>query len=235
MKRDTSAFFAALRVSRHRETLRGKTTERLRDAILNQFFLPGDRLVERELCELTGVSRTSVREALRHLESQGLVKSVPNSGMVVASLSLEEAQHIYEIREVLEGLAAKLFVERANESHTNLLIEAEKALEKAMLTRDANGTTEALNKFYTILFGGAGNTVAAEFINTLTARMSYLRSTTTRAENVREIKVAIRNYRKIINAIQKKDADQAAACCVAQVRHSADRAREILNQLEAPN
>ena len=57
---------SALRVSKDYETLREKTINRLREGILNQFFAPGDRLIERELCELTGVSRTSVREALRH-------------------------------------------------------------------------------------------------------------------------------------------------------------------------
>ena len=65
---------SALRVSKDYETLREKTINRLREGILNQFFAPGDRLIERELCELTGVSRTSVREALRQLESEALLR-----------------------------------------------------------------------------------------------------------------------------------------------------------------
>ena len=116
MNRTRAQKASALRVSKDHETLREKTVERLREALLNQFFAPGDRLIERELCELTGVSRTSVREALRLLESEGLIETIPNRGPIVASLSAEDAQYIYEVREALEGLAGRLFAERASDA-----------------------------------------------------------------------------------------------------------------------
>jgi DNA-binding GntR family transcriptional regulator len=74
-----------MRVVRNTVTLRQQVLEVLRSAILNFQFKPGDRLIERELCEMTGVSRTSVREALRHLESEGLVQNLPNKGPMVAT------------------------------------------------------------------------------------------------------------------------------------------------------
>ena len=76
---------SALRVQRSSETVRERTVDSLRTAILSQFFKPRDRLVERELCELTGVSRTSVREALRQLESEGLVEMVPQRGPILCA------------------------------------------------------------------------------------------------------------------------------------------------------
>src|SRR5438552_16463065 len=92
-----------MRVVRNTVTLRQQVLEVLRGAILNFQFKPGDRLIERELCEMTGVSRTSVREALRHLESEGLVQNLPNKGPMVATVTADEAREIFEVRRVLEG------------------------------------------------------------------------------------------------------------------------------------
>ena len=96
----------ALRIDRSAKTLRELAVERLRDAILDGQFRPGDRLVERVLCERLGVSRTVVREALRHLETEGLVDVVPQQGPAVARLDAGQATQIYEIRAMLEALAA---------------------------------------------------------------------------------------------------------------------------------
>jgi DNA-binding transcriptional regulator YhcF (GntR family) len=74
---------SGMRVVRNTVTLRQQVLEVLRNGILSFQFKPGDRLIERELCEMTGVSRTSVREALRHLESEGLVQNLPKQPMVL--------------------------------------------------------------------------------------------------------------------------------------------------------
>src|SRR5260221_1670714 len=75
-------------------SLRERTTQVLRDAILNLHFKPGQKLVERRLCEDTGVSRTCVREALRHLESEGLIMRAPNRGVYLAVVRPDEARQI---------------------------------------------------------------------------------------------------------------------------------------------
>ena len=90
-----SEIHSSLRIKRQTTTLRQQVLEALRNAILDFQFKPGDRLVERELCAMTGVSRTSVREALRHLESEGLVENVANRGPTVATLTVEDARQIY--------------------------------------------------------------------------------------------------------------------------------------------
>src|SRR6202044_153255 len=88
------------------ETLRHQVENVLRQAITSGRFAPGARLIERELCETLGVSRTSVREALRRLEAEKLVRSVPHKGPVVAIMSKQEATELYAIRGLLEGFAA---------------------------------------------------------------------------------------------------------------------------------
>lgn len=82
--------------------------ERLRKAIMDGSFEPGDRLVETSIAEGMGVSRTPVREAFRQLEIEGLAENVPRKGTIVKGISKRDILEIYEIREVLEGLAFRL-------------------------------------------------------------------------------------------------------------------------------
>ena len=103
---------APLEIQRHAAPLRQQVLERLRAAIIGGQLAPGQRLIERELTEMTGVSRTVVREVLRQLESEGLVAIIPHKGPVVRELSAGEARDLYTIRGALEGIAARLFHQR---------------------------------------------------------------------------------------------------------------------------
>src|SRR6516225_6230489 len=125
-----------LAVARDAPTLRELTTAKLRDAILSLHFKPDQHLVERELCEQSGVSRTSVREALRQLETEGLITSIPNKGPVVASVTAAEAKDIYELRAVLEGLAARKCALEATEGEIAGLRRAVVAFRKAARSAD---------------------------------------------------------------------------------------------------
>ena len=224
---------SALRVSKDRATLRERTVDRLREGILNQYFAPGDRLIERELCELTGVSRTSIREALRELESEGLIETIPHRGPIVASLSLEDARHIYEVREALEGLAARLFVERATDDEVEALDEAGQSMGRAIGERDVPAVLEAIDDFYDTLFEGCGNPAAASMIRSLRTRMHFLRTTTTLGQSDRRSRESIENFQKIVAAVKQRDARKAADACLAQVRHAALVAGEVLGEQAA--
>src|ERR1700744_223015 len=88
-------------------TVRSRVAQKLREAITSGTLRPGQRLVERELCQMTGVSRPSIREALRLLEAEGPVKKVPHRGPVVSPISLDEARQLYAARALLEGFVAR--------------------------------------------------------------------------------------------------------------------------------
>src|SRR5262245_5016510 len=104
--------------------LRLQVLDSLREAIIAGRLAPGRRLTERELIEMLGVSRTVVREALRQLESEGLIANIPNKGPVVRELTPDEARDLYAIRSSLEGLAARLFVENADDAKVKELARA---------------------------------------------------------------------------------------------------------------
>ena len=113
LTRMTDAPASSMAVTRH-PSIRDQIATTLRRAIADLELTPGQLLVERELTELTGASRPSVREALRQLEAEGLVHSRNGRGTYVRVLTLPDAQDVYEVRAQLEGLAARLFCERAD-------------------------------------------------------------------------------------------------------------------------
>src|ERR1700693_2553463 len=96
-----------LQIVRKSATLRLLVEDKLRSAIGTGRFKPGQRLIERELCELTGVGRTSIREALRQLEAEGLVTTIPHRGPIVSTMTADEAAQLYELRALLEGNAGR--------------------------------------------------------------------------------------------------------------------------------
>src|SRR5215472_442807 len=133
-------------IRRSAAPLRHEVLDALRSSIVNGRLAPGARLIERELIGMTGVSRTVIREALRQLEAEGLVDVVPNRGAVVRELTVEEARDLYAIRALLEGLAARMFVEKAGEQDIAALGRELKATAAAYRRRDPEATIAAKNQ-----------------------------------------------------------------------------------------
>lgn len=219
---------SSLRVDRQTRTLRELTLEKLRDAILGRHFQPGDRLVERTLCEQLGVSRTVVREVLRHLESEGLVETLPHHGPIVARLDPGQAAQIYELRAALEALAARACAENAS---AEAIVDLERALERiehGFAVNDLRAVLAATTAFYEILFLSAGKTVAWTMVRSLNARISHLRMATLSSPGRGSSGPA--EVRRIVDAIRARDAEAAEAACLEHV----DRAAQIALTLTRP-
>lgn len=210
--------------------LRRQVVDELRQSIISGRLAPGSRLVERELISMMGVSRTVIREALRQLESEGLVAMVPNKGPIVRELTLAEAKDLYSIRGVLEGLAARLFIENASQSQ---VAELEAALDKATeayQTDDPEQSLEAKNRFYDVLFEGAGSETLSLMINSLHGRIWRWRalglSHPQRSAN--RWKESIANLRNMVDAIQKGDAASAEQILRDEVTKAATEVNRLL-------
>ena len=146
---------ASLRVETVAAPVRQKVVEVLRGAITAGRFAPGERLIERTLCELTGVSRPSVREALRQLESEGLIETQPNRGPMVSRLSRRDAVSLYQMRGALEALAARLFAAEASEAQVAQLEGTVRVLQAAFRSRDIEEIVRAKRRFYEVLLEGS--------------------------------------------------------------------------------
>ncbi len=172
---------AVFRVEKIAAPLRYSVTESIRSAIASGRFKAGDRLPERELCELTGVSRTLVREAMRQLESEGVIKVEPHRGPFVATLSRDQAEGVYQVRLGLEGLACRLFAEKATDAQRQALKDAFKELQAASRRPDPQARLRAKNQFYTCLLVGAQNEALGSCLHILNSRISLLRATSMKA------------------------------------------------------
>src|SRR5262252_2874323 len=138
-------------------TVRAMVARKLREAIMSGRLKPGERLVERELCEMTGVSRPSIREALRLLEADGLVTTVPHRGPVVSTNSLEEAKQLYAARAVLEGFAGRECARLHDPAVVRRIGDALTRLKAAAAKADFTATLETKTEFYAALIGGCQN------------------------------------------------------------------------------
>jgi DNA-binding GntR family transcriptional regulator len=163
-------------IRRSAAPLRHQVLEYLRQAIISGRLAPGARLVERELIEMMDVSRTVIREALRQLESEGLVATIANKGPVVRDLSAGEARDLYAIREVLVGLAARLFVANAKPDQIDSLRLALDEVTRCYTAGDPAKILEAKNAFYDVLIAGAASESLSSMISTLHARISRWRA-----------------------------------------------------------
>lgn len=163
-----------LRVSQPPQTLRSIVTEKMRDAILKGYFKPGERLVERTLCDQLGVSRTVVRETLRYLEAEGLIEFLNSRGPIVAQLDWPQARQIYKIRLLLETDAARDCARRADAGVKDALCAALSMLEAAYESTSQSTLFEASSEFYHCIFTAAGHDVAWDVVNRLNGRISRL-------------------------------------------------------------
>ncbi len=166
----------SLLITRVPETLRTQVVDRLRQAISSQRFPQGARLVERQLCELLGVSRTLVREALRQLEAEGFVVGNPRTGPSVAILDRDTVRGIYEVRAALEALAGRLFVERATDADRDALREVFGVYRQACREESPAAMVQATEAFYATVFAGARNETIASTLRPLSGRISMLRA-----------------------------------------------------------
>lgn len=156
-------------------SLRAQAVEAIRAEIISGALAPGQRLIERELCEQLDVSRNTLREAYRQLEAEGFIAVVPHRGPTVSAISDREARGLYEVREALEGLAVRLFVQRATEDELTELVAAAEALREPHAAGDVTAMLARKNDFYDVLYRGADNEVLQAQAELLGSRLARLR------------------------------------------------------------
>lgn len=147
----------------------------LRARIAQQRIAPGAKLNETDLAEEFGVSRARVRDALGALEQRGLVERIPNRGAVVMRLDLSQVFHIYEIREVLEGLATRLATQNTpNEAWKEHLARFQGPLKELIDRGDLQEYIEHYERLRRRIIEAAGNPVLAEMLDTIFEKTQVL-------------------------------------------------------------
>jgi DNA-binding GntR family transcriptional regulator len=197
--------------------------EVLREAILRGILRGGEPLPQDEVAVQLGVSRIPVREALRQLEAEGLVKFYPHRGVVVSELSAAEVEEIYDIRIPLECTALRLAVPHISAED---LRRAERILDAIDAETDIFRWSELNRDFHTVLYAPANRPRLMSLINTMRANVNrYMR-----------LYISLLNFkprsqeehRRILAAVQRRDSRKAIA---ALERHLGTACRELVAYL----
>ncbi len=200
--------------------LRVQVASALRIGIREFQIQPGQRLIEREIVERLGVSRTTVREALSELASEGLVILVPQKGAVVTTPTYQDALDLYELRGELEAILVQRFIERATEAQFARLDAAVEHFQSvtAHFTEFRELLT-AKDGFYDALVDGADSPPLRSLLLTVHARLQVLRGSSP-SDLDRSLGVA-EELRGILEAILRRDVDLARERTNAHIRAAA--------------
>lgn len=187
--------------------LRDVVFNTLRQAILRGELKPGERLMEIQLANKLGVSRTPVREAIRKLELDGLVLMIPRKGAEVAQISEKSLRDVLEVRRSLEALAARLACERISRQALSELKEAERAFEEVLGSDDITVVAEADVAFHSIIYIATDNQRLIQLLSNFREQMyryrvEYLKRKECHPQLLSE-------HRDMIRFLENGEADEA--------------------------
>ncbi len=206
--------------------LRELVFEALREAIVKGVLKPGERMMEIQLAEEMGVSRTPVREAIRKLELEGLVAMVPRKGAYVASLSMKDIVEVFEIRGALEGLAAELAAERITEDE---LEELERFLVRIMESIESSDLTlmvEVDTDFHAQLYRASRNERLSQIINNLREQIQRFRKTSLSLPG--RMRAALEEHKKIVEALSTRDSSLARRLAEEHIENAEHSLMEVI-------
>lgn len=210
------------------ETLRTQVENHLRGAITSGLLRPGQKLLERELCESLGVSRASLREALRKLEAEKLILQVPHRGPEVALISLDEARELYALRRVLESHVAYEFTRLATDQEVSKLTDTVKRLLIHGKKKSQKGVLRAKADFYSVLFAGAHNGLIHEILGGLMSRVNMLRGTSLMRPD--RLPRSLEEISDLLVHIQQRDAEGARKASLKHVLLAEKAALDVLSE-----
>lgn len=198
--------------------LRELVCENLIDAINTGILSPGERLMEIQIAEEMGVSRTPVREAIRKLELEGFVVMIPRRGTYVANISIKDINEVYEIRSALDILAGGLAAERINdeeiEEMRELLVLTEKHIEENNLSK----IVEIDTKFHDILYTASRNERLVNIINNLREQITSIRGKSMNYPG--RLVDTLDEHKEIVESIAARDIDRAEEAVRAHLENA---------------
>ncbi len=189
--------------------LRDVVFNTLRQAILKGELEPGERLMEIQLADRLGVSRTPIREAIRKLELEGLVLMIPRKGAEVARISEKSLRDVLEVRRSLEELAIELACQRMDEQELEDLEQAQEAFRKAIEKGDAMEIAETDEHYHDIIYNGTGNSRLVQILNNLREQMYRYRLEYIKDAAKRQILIVEHDH--ILKAVKERHVSEAKA------------------------
>lgn len=198
--------FLELKLDKYKP-LREVVFDSLRGAIISGVLKPGERLMEVQLAEKLGVSRTPIREAIRKLELEGLVVMMPRKGVYVTDMSTKDITDVLEIRAALEGLASGLAAMRITDDEIEDLEMTALEFHKAIEAEDIDRIMKEDIEFHDKIFKAARNEKLLQISNNLREQVQRFRIMYLNKSN--KLKELAREHFKIAEAISQRNIEQA--------------------------
>jgi DNA-binding GntR family transcriptional regulator len=181
--------------------------EDIRQQIVDERLAPGQWLIERELCQSYGLSRTPIREILWKLTADGFVEQEANRGFVVRRLGLEQIFEIFQAREAIEGMAARLACLRGGEAFRSTLREIKKKITRTNIESDPTAGIALGRELHRAIMDAAQNGIMS-VINKRLENMTVLTANITKRSPAIE-KASAEAHLNIINAVLEQDQEKA--------------------------
>lgn len=208
--------------------LRDVVFNALREAIIKGDFVAGERLMEKQLAERMGVSRTPIREAIRKLELEGLVVMVPRKGAEVASVTGKDISDVLEVRATLEALAVRLACKKMSDQDFDELVAVNEAFKAAAKEKNVPAIIEKDVEFHDVIFHASENEKLIQIINNL--REQIYRFRVEYIYKMKDYTQLIEEHDEIVNAMKSRKGQDASV--IAQ-QHIENQEKSVLEYVKS--
>lgn len=206
--------------------LRDVVFNTLREAILKGDFAPGERLMEKQLAERLGVSRTPIREAIRKLELEGLVIMIPRKGAEVASITGKDISDVLEVRATLEALAVKLACKKMSDQDLEELSAVNEEFKKAADQMNVKKVIEKDVEFHDVIFDASDNDKLIAIINNL--REQIYRYRVEYIYKMKDYSELVKEHDEIVKAIRERKGKEASALALKHIENQEKSVLEFM-------
>jgi DNA-binding GntR family transcriptional regulator len=204
-----------------------QAADRIRDMIRRGMLKTGDRIPEEPMGAAMGVSRTPLREALRLLTSEGLIRSIPNRGSYVAQPSIDDLAEMFFVMSVLEGTCARLCAQRLDSAGLRRLNRLFEQLEGYCRAEDRENYMAVNHRFHSLVQDLAGNRVLGRVIDSLRRQILLHRYRQIYQPN--RLNASMQEHRDVQRALRDRDPDAAEDCMRRHLMRQFEALRSVLS------
>jgi DNA-binding GntR family transcriptional regulator len=208
-----------------KKTLHEEIANNLRDMIMSGELREGDKIKENDLCDMMGISKTPLREALRVLSAEGLIRLIPNRGSYVTTPTFEEIKEMFDVMSVLEGVCARTAAEKMNGKDFSKLEKLHNKLEESFRRRDQKKYIHQNNSYHALVQELAGNKTLNQIVNGLRQKILLYRF---QSLNLPErFEQSIREHRDLLAAFRNRDPEKAEMLMTSHLKKQCEALEQL--------
>jgi DNA-binding GntR family transcriptional regulator len=208
-----------------KKTLHEEIADNLREMIMSGELSEGDKIKENELCDIMGISKTPLREALRVLSAEGLIRLIPNRGSYVTTATVEEIKEMFDVMIVLEGVCARTAVEKMSTQDLLKLEKLHQKLEKNFKRKDQKEYIHQNNLYHAFVQELAGNKTLNQIVNGLRQKILLYRFQSLNLPG--RFEQSIQEHRNLLAAFREKDPKKAERLMKSHLKKQCDAMEKL--------